>query len=1416
MSRKQSLAKKIAHTLMAMSIVYSSGINIVVNQVYAAETKNLTNSDSTFSKVGTGGNNYYQPGGVTDGESVVFTGTVTENITNDIVVDIKGGKGGADDNYPAGKPTVDGGAKGGSAIAKITIDESLSDITLNNIKISVYGAEQGMSVYGTSNVGGAAEAYGLQVKHDLKITAADITVDAKSNSSIRQNIGDFKKPDTIAVGLQVEGSKVDFTGAGISLSAKANNNQSDNQTDYLPGNYDGGDVEAYGIRSSGSETTAKLTGTIKFSEVKGGNGDKRGYIDADSGIGAGRGGNVTAYGVEVNGGTAHLDLQNIETSNDNSLSGGSGGLGAGGSMSTVTTAVAGGSGGMVTAAGVHIAGGMADGNIGNITMIGSGGAGGTGGYGSSTSGVAGIGAAGGVGGDAVIAGIDAEAGQTNLTVAKVNIKAAGGIGGMGGHTSSGNISGMGGTGGIAYAHGVRGSDASNMQVKTADISVSGNGGAGGNGSFSRDNICGAGGTGGTAYAHGVLGSGASNMQVKTADISVSGIGGAGGNGGEYNDVICGAGGTGGAAEAYGISAINSVVDIDAGNIQTTASGGKGGNGGSAKISGTSGKGGKGGNGGMLTAAGVRIAGGKADGNIGDITMIGSGGDGGAGGSDNYGGSTNRAGIGAAGGVGGDAVMAGIDAEAGQTDLTVTEVNIKTTGGIGGIGSLSDTATSGAGGTGGTAYAHGVRGSSASMMQIKTADISVSGIGGAGGTGGTSNTGTSGIGGTGGNTYAYGVLGSAASSMQVKAADIIVSGIGGAGGVGGSNYANSVLGGNGGAAEAYGIRAINSVVDIDAANIQTTATGGKGGTGGYGGQFNNKGDGGDGGDGGNAYAYGVQSSGGTVTAATDKITATASGGMAGDAGSGSNGGVDGTAGSIAAEAKAYGIYAEQNAVINLHAKSTGTIKIGAKAENATNTEAYAVYADKATVIFHDNAELNTSDGSIEDNNVLTYLKDATLGFGGTTADRIVTGGTLKLEGSNTFRFTTNLANNQADSMTFDTIENNSSKQYIQIGYEEAFKDALSEADIVTITGNANVLTINNLNGQNLNNFTGQASSLDSPLERFKVTPTVDVVDNKVNITEIALAKENSPSETAMAASDAQMAMGSMWRIEGNNLMKRMGELRSDKEAAQGGVWARYYRGELSADSAYDRNYSQDYTAFQGGIDKVQDYKGGKLYTGIAVNRIDSNAGYTAGSGDLSSTGVGLYASWLGSKGHYVDVIARGSKLANDFKLVDLSGNAAKADYDTWAYGISAEYGYRQNLNAGWFVEPQAELSLGRIGSVDYTTSNDVTIKQDSVNSAVVRLGFLGGKEFTIGGRTSNAYVKASALHDFGGNGSAIGYYENSSLALQTGDLTGTWYEIGLGANLGIAKNSNLYFDALKTFGGNLRTDWQFNAGLRFSF
>ena len=943
--------------------------------------------------------------------------------------------------------------------------------------------------------------------------------------------------------------------------------------------------------------------------------------------------------------------------------------------------------------------------------------------------------------------------------------------------------------------------------------------------------------------------GSENMSNAISFTAIGGTGGQGKTDIDYNGK--GYGGNGGAGGAATVNLTVNGADITHAAISLTATGGAGnfaGNGNAYpnKDIFSDETGSNGGDGGRDEAS-ITVSGQKYT--AADITLSANGGAGSNDDSYNYGTSTNEssgnklvadaegniAKIGG-GGAGGSAAATGFVLGVGSSlveSVNAADVVITATGGKGGNNTAnSNYTTSATGGIGGAAAAYGIKIAALLPQEVafNVSSISVTAIGGAGGdTKGAVDTRAEQTN-TGGTAEAYGIFNTDSAVKASVTGDITVTATGGAAGNGGNasdnNYGGTIVARNGldgAVGTASGVRNINGHSVIEATNLLVEANGGAGGAGGNGGRTD-KGviyaNGADGGNGGNAYAYGVQSSGGTTELTVDKIAVTVTGGAKGSGGTATSGGTDGAAGSKAAEAKAYGIYAESGAVVNLSAKTpNGTIKIGAKADNATNTEAYAVYADNATVLFSDNVELNTSDGvSTTDNNVRTYLKDATLGFGGTAANRTVTGGTLELKGSNTFRVNTDLAAGTADKFTFDNLVTGSSRatQYITVGYDAAL-DPYKVGSIEANGGTPiDVLEITNLNGQYLKNFTGGTTTLDSVIYQFNTTTDVQLTGNKVQITGVATTKTPFASESVKTASDAQMALGSMWRIEGNNLMKRMGELRSDKEAANGGVWARYYRGELSADSAYDRNYSQDYTAFQGGIDKVQDYKGGKLYTGIAINRIDSNAGYNAGSGDLSSTGVGLYASWLGSKGHYVDVIARGSKLANDFKLVDLSGNSAKADYDTWAYGISAEYGYRQNLNSGWFVEPQAELSLGHINGTDYTMSNGGRIENDSVNSAVVRLGFLGGKEFTIGGRTSNTYVKASALHDFGGNGGATAYYETDSLIMQTGDLTGTWYEIGLGANLGIAKNSNLYFDALKTFNGSLRTDWQFNAGLRFTF
>lgn len=951
-----------------------------------------------------------------------------------------------------------------------------------------------------------------------------------------------------------------------------------------------------------------------------------------------------------------------------------------------------------------------------------------------------------------------------------------------------------------------------------------------------------GGNGGNAYAYGVdVNGGIAHLDLQNItidNVTYSGNyinGGVGGIGAGTGNSAAAAGKTGntGKITAFGVNAEGGQTD---GNIKTIKIEltNKNGNDSSDVVNRISGNGGAGGAVQLNVAEAIDIK--ATAGNGGKLNWLEL---------ESEGLLTATGAVQSAAGKGGEALAAGIDNRGGSSNVTAKDIKIMAIGGSGGTSayrlenvSEADAAILAAervSGEGGEATAIGLQNTDGSL----TADVQkleITATGGAGGAGLSTYSTISGAGADSGAAAAYGinVLGGLAENLTV--AEITVQATGGTSQKPRSGFVNATgagvtggKGGKGGAAAAYGVSNSGGSAGVTVAKITISANGGTGGAGGGvdksdGSSYVAAGTGGDGGDGGSANAYGVFGSGSSRTViVADKISAEAVAGAGGAGATSSNDGYDsgvatsGSDGAAGKEAKAYGVYANQGAVIDLSAKSGETIKIGAKAAAGSVTnEAYAVYADKGTVLFGSNAELNTSDGaSTPDNNVLTSLNNATLGFSGTSADRKVTGGTLQLSGSNEFRVTTDLANNKSDRFNFAKLASGSSmeEQYITVGYDKAFDG--SSADSIS-GSNVVVLSVADLNGQTLGNFVGKESIMDDPLSPFSATPTVVVDDTEVRISKIDLNKDIGPSDTMIISNDASLALRNVWRIEGNNVMKRMGELRSGTEAGKGGVWARYYRGELSADSNYDSSFSQDYTGFQGGIDKVQDYKGGKLYTGIAVNRIDSNAGYTVGSGDLSSTGVGLYGSWLGSKGHYLDVIARGSKLTNDFKLVDLSGNAAKADYDTWAYGISAEYGYRQDLNAGWFVEPQAELSLGHISRVDYTTSNGVSIRQDGVNSAIVRLGFLGGKEFSIGGRPSNAYVKASLLHDFGGNGGSTGYYGIKSLAMQTGDLTGSWYEIGLGANLGITKNSNLYFDALKTLNSTVRTDWQFNAGLRFTF
>lgn len=275
----------------------------------------------------------------------------------------------------------------------------------------------------------------------------------------------------------------------------------------------------------------------------------------------------------------------------------------------------------------------------------------------------------------------------------------------------------------------------------------------------------------------------------------------------------------------------------------------------------------------------------------------------------------------------------------------------------------------------------------------------------------------------------------------------------------------------------------------------------------------------------------------------------------------------------------------------------------------------------------------------------------------------------------------------------------------------------------------------------------------------------------------------------------------WRQEDSTLSQRLGELR-ESDGGQG-IWVRMSRGEFE----YDGEYKNQYNFFQMGYD----WAAGNWHYGAAVSHNDGQTTYTHGDGENRSTSLSLYGTWLGDKGHYADIVLKQGRLSNDFDIYTEAGHTS-GDYDAWGTSLSGEYGMKVELDGGWYVTPQAQLTLMRIGGEDYTTNNGIKVNQDSLESAVGRVGFEVGKRISGSG---SIYAKASLLHDFAG--SADTYLSHNGLTNSYHqDIGDTWCEAGFGFNYKTSENSYVYADVVKTFGGDVETPWQWSAGMRWTF
>lgn len=404
---------------------------------------------------------------------------------------------------------------------------------------------------------------------------------------------------------------------------------------------------------------------------------------------------------------------------------------------------------------------------------------------------------------------------------------------------------------------------------------------------------------------------------------------------------------------------------------------------------------------------------------------------------------------------------------------------------------------------------------------------------------------------------------------------------------------------------------------------------------------------------------------------------------------------------------------------------------------------------------------------------------------------------------TFRMKTDLDSQTDGDKVYMTSAEAGSKGLVQV-HDESFlkgKEVTGTKHLLLITDDSKNATFSGLtlddgglwdvtptiqNGQYVHNVMGVADANDKQWYLTKL-------EKKVNKDTIPL----------MKAADNSYAL---YRLDIDSLRKRMGDLRFRNMKDDSGLWARDFHGAYEGQGTDSR-----YNGFQLGYDYAANEK--SLY-GFFAERTISNPKYSYGSSKDHGLSGGLYGTWFGDSGVYTDVVAKWGR--NDTELHTRGGWPDSANYRTRSESLSVEWGKTFTRDDGLFLEPEAQMVFGRLGSKDYTTSRGRTVHMGSYDSAIGRLGILLGKRVTEGDHPYDYYLKFSLLHEFGGE-------RNFHLAAPDGetmdyseDYRDTWQEAGFGGTWHINGNTSIYADAERSFGGNWHKKWQWNLGINWQF
>lgn len=277
----------------------------------------------------------------------------------------------------------------------------------------------------------------------------------------------------------------------------------------------------------------------------------------------------------------------------------------------------------------------------------------------------------------------------------------------------------------------------------------------------------------------------------------------------------------------------------------------------------------------------------------------------------------------------------------------------------------------------------------------------------------------------------------------------------------------------------------------------------------------------------------------------------------------------------------------------------------------------------------------------------------------------------------------------------------------------------------------------------------------------------------------------------------------WRGENNRLTQRLGDIRDNAGAV--GSWARVYGYKAKYSDGVSIKYKSN--AVQAGTDlRFAD----NYVAGLALSYTKGDGTLSNGSADVDSYSVAAYVTGSFPCGGYFDVIGRAGRMSSDMTAAN-GTNVLKASYDNTLLGLSAEVGYRYNINSMFYVEPQAELSYATALGDDFTAGNGVRIRQDDYQSLVGRLGARVGVTFAQ--NKGSVYLTASVKHDFLGDADSTATLGNV-VKKQDVNVGGTWFSYGIGTQFDMTDKLSVYGSLERADGSDYTENYRYNVGLRY--